>query len=130
MNFHHLGIACADIEKAIVFVKSVHVIEEVSKIIYDEHQKADVCILKTEEDIRIEPVSGEQVSKLVKRNTLLYHTCWEVDNIDNAIMKLLKNSDTILLSEPRPAILFENRKVAFIHTPMGIMELLEKDSVN
>jgi methylmalonyl-CoA/ethylmalonyl-CoA epimerase len=128
MKFHHLGIACGDIEKAIIFVKRMHEIEFQSEIIFDKHQNANLCLLRTDENIGIELVSGEKVMKLVKRNTLLYHTCWEVDVIEDSIMKLLKNSDTILLSEPTPAILFNNRKVAFIHTPIGVVELLEKEN--
>ena len=58
----------------------------------------------------------------IKKNITYYHVCYEVDNLQEA-MTSFKNS--IVISNPVKAILFDNRKVAFLLTPIGIVELLE-----
>ena len=72
-------------------------------------------------DVNIELVSGEMVKDLVKKKITYYHICYEVKNIQKSIDSF-KNS--ILISPPKEAILFNNKKVAFLYTPIGLIELL------
>ena len=121
MKFHHIGIATKNIEKTLEWVAEHFQIINISDKVYDENQDAYLQMIETT-DVNIELVSGHIVEKLIKKNITYYHVCYEVDNLQEA-MTSFKNS--IVISNPVKAILFDNRKVAFLLTPIGIVELLE-----
>jgi methylmalonyl-CoA/ethylmalonyl-CoA epimerase len=121
MKFHHIGIATKDINKSLEFVKNNFEVEEYTDIIYDKNQNADLMMIKTK-DMNIELVSGEVVEKFISKNTTYYHMCYEVDNLEEAINGF---QGSIVVSPPKEAILFNYRKVAFLITPLGLIELLE-----
>ena len=73
----------------------------------------------------IELVSGAVVANFVKKRVTYYHICYEVDDISKAIEEMSKNG-ALVVSPPKPAILFGNRNVAFLMSPIGLVELLEK----
>ena len=121
MKFHHIGIATKNIEKTLEWVSEHFQIINISDKVYDANQDAYLQMIETI-DVNIELVSGNIVEKLIKKNITYYHVCYEVDNLQEA-MTSFKNS--IVISNPVKAILFDNRKVAFLFTPIGIVELLE-----
>lgn len=126
MRFHHIGIATKNIDKTLKWVIDTYDVIEVSEKVYDPNQNAYLVMIKTK-DINIELVSGEVVEKFIAKNITYYHICYEVIDIEKAI-KEFKNS--FVISKPKKAILFNNRKVAFLLTPIGIVELLEKEKYN
>ena len=126
LRFHHIGVACKNMQDAIVFVENTFNIQKKSKIIYLENQGVDVCLLTNDDKTNIELVSGKTIESFVKKKQLLYHSCWVVRNIDIAISSFCDNGST-LISEPKPSLLFNNRKVAFLYTDIGILELLEEE---
>ena len=125
MQFHHLGIACIDIAKTSSFIKETFNIISSTEIIFDKNQNANVCLLTDEFGINIELVSGKTVKKFIKKNQSLYHSCWEVKDINQSI-EIFCNNGAVLISKPTPAKLFNYRHVAFLFTEIGIVELLEK----
>ena len=124
MKFHHIGIACENIQEVIVFLESTFNIVKKSKIIWHEIQAVDACLLTSSDGANIELVSGKNIDSFVKKKQFLYHSCWEVDDIDASI-KSFVNNNSVLILEPTPSLLFNNRKVAFLYTSIGILELLE-----
>jgi methylmalonyl-CoA/ethylmalonyl-CoA epimerase len=123
MEFHHVGIACRHIEDEINRISAIHKIKEKTAIIYDQEQNASVCLLVLEEGVDIELISGKQVDTILKKNITYYHLCYEVNDINSEIEKLLNNG-AYLISPPKPAILFNNRSVAFLQVSYGLIELL------
>jgi len=121
MIFHHIGVACKDIEQSISTIDKIFQIEEISNMVYDEKQKANLCMIKTKNNISIELISGDIVENLLKKGINYYHTCYMVKNIEEKI-KELQYSNCVLISNPKEAILFENKKVAFLYTPFGMIE--------
>ena len=121
MKFHHIGIATKNIEKTLEWVAEHFQIINISDKVYDANQDAYVQMIETI-DVNIELVSGNIVEKLIKKNITYYHICYEVDNLQEAMASFKKS---IVISNPTKAILFDNRKVAFLFTPIGIVELLE-----
>ncbi len=126
MRFHHIGIACLDIPEALEFVQKSFDVIETTDIIFDKKQDADLCLLELADGSHIELVSGKAVEKLVAKRQSLYHTCWSVNDIEQAIEALYRNG-AILISPPTEAILFDNRRVAFLFSEIGIIELLEEN---
>jgi methylmalonyl-CoA/ethylmalonyl-CoA epimerase len=125
MRFHHLGIACNNISNTINYLRKIYEITDISDKIYDINQKADVCLLSTSNNISIELISGTQTDRFLKKNIYLYHMCYQVFDINKTLKKFIQ-SGSILISPPKKAILFNHKKVAFIYTKIGIIELLEK----
>jgi methylmalonyl-CoA/ethylmalonyl-CoA epimerase len=123
MRFHHIGIACADINEEIANVSKIHDVVEVSKTVFDEKQNAQLVMLTLSDGTNIELISGKQVESLVKKNINYYHICFEVDDINEEIERLTAEN-AFLISAPKPAILFNNREVAFLKVSYGIIELL------
>ena len=124
MILHHIGIACKDIDLEIQRIKKIHDVISISEIFYDKNQNANLCLIKIKNSLSIELISGKQVENLIKKKISYYHLCYEIQNIESEIKRLV-NLGGIILSEPKPAILFNNRKVAFLLLSYGIIELLE-----
>jgi methylmalonyl-CoA/ethylmalonyl-CoA epimerase len=124
LNFHHIGIACDNMQEVIDFVENSFNITKKSKIIFLENQGVDACLLRNDDGTNIELVSGKTIENFVKKKQFLYHSCWEVGNIDKSIKSFVDNG-SLLISEPKPSLLFDNRRVAFLYTDVGILELLE-----
>jgi FkbH-like protein len=125
MKFHHVGIACKDIKAAEKHIHSVHTIKSASRAIFDPRQNATVQLFELEEGGAIELVSGSIVDDLLKNGATPYHLCYEVTDLHQHIFSLI-NTNATLVSPPQEAILFDNRKVAFLQTPQGLIELLEE----
>lgn len=124
LKFHHVGVACRNIREEIESISKIHTVTSVSEIVFDSEQKAELCILTTQEGIAIELISGDQVANIIKKRITYYHLCFETDDIEIEIQRLY-DLGGIILSAPKPAILFDNKKVAFIQVSYGIIELVQ-----
>jgi methylmalonyl-CoA/ethylmalonyl-CoA epimerase len=127
LKFHHIGVACDSIDEVTQFLENTFTIINKSEVFELKYQNVNVCLLTTDDNINIELVSGTTVEKLVKKRQFLYHNCWEVENIDLTIKHFVDNG-AMLISEPKPSELFNNRQVAFLLTLIGIVELLEQEN--
>ncbi len=124
IGFHHNGFACRTIEEGIQHVKDLYDVTHISETVFDQHQDASVCLIEANTDIHIELVAGRQVESLLEKGIGLYHVCYEVSGLFLMMEKFIDNGASVI-SEPKPAPLFDNRLVAFLNTPIGIVELLE-----
>jgi methylmalonyl-CoA/ethylmalonyl-CoA epimerase len=68
------------------------------------------------------------VSNLVQRiQQGVYHLCFEVEDLEGCLEKLGKTGRIMLVSPPKPAVLFEGRKVSFHFVDnFGLIELLQQ----
>ena len=127
MEFHHIGVACNNLEETKNWVKRSFPICEEQGPIFDQLQNASFITLKMKDGFLIELISGGQVATFLKKGINLYHVCYEVEDLENTIENLKKNG-AIVISKPKPAVLLNNRRIAFLNTPLGIIELLERKS--
>ena len=123
MQLHHIGIACRDIEEEIGHICRIHEIVQRSPVVYDPGQEATLVLLTLADGTRIELVAGTPVQTLLRKGVGYYHLCFEVDQIESEIERLILQN-AVLLSPPTPAVLFGGRKVAFLQTSYGLVELL------
>lgn len=123
MKFHHIGIATNDIDKTISKLKKFFDVSNISEIVYDSNQDANLCMVTMSDGIRIELINGKVVENILKKRQYLYHTCYSVENIDEAIEELQKDG-AFLVREPRETIFFNNKKVAFLMWDLGLIELI------
>ena len=123
MEFHHIGIATDSIEKSISKLKKYFKIIEISETVYDPNQDANLCMVTINGGIKIELINGKVVENILKKRQYLYHTCYTVEDIEKTI-KELEEDGAFLVSEPKEAILFNNKKVAFLMWDLGLIELI------
>ncbi|PTQ95788.1 methylmalonyl-CoA epimerase [Mucilaginibacter yixingensis] len=123
MKLHHVGVACADINEEIANIHRLHKVIDQTPVVFDEQQNAELVMLTLEDGTNIELISGKQVENLVKKRISYYHLCFEVDDI-NAEIERLTGEGAMLVSPPKPAILFNNREVAFLYLSYGLIELV------
>lgn len=126
MKLHHIGIATDDIEKTVAYLKKIMKVKKISETIWDSNQEVYLSMITLEDNSNIELICGKKVESFIKKGTFIYHICYEVKNIDFEIENIVKNGGFII-SQPTEAILFNERKVAFIYTNIGIVELLEEN---
>jgi methylmalonyl-CoA/ethylmalonyl-CoA epimerase len=132
LKLHHIGIAVKVIKKSIHHHEKVLGYKLSSEIVFDPIQRCNVAMLHHPEDDKVgielvEPVGEDApVVNHLKKNIHLYQLAYEVENIEVALTKARKNG-SIIISQPKPSVLFNQKKIAFIFTPdRYIIELVEK----
>ena len=125
MKFHHVGIACSDLEEETRNISLIHDIVRKSPVVYDKHQNARLILLTLSDGTHLELISGPQVETFLKRRITYYHLCFEVDDLRAEIQRLA-GQDALLISPPKPSPLFDNREVAFLQVSYGMIELLSR----
>ncbi len=125
MRFHHIGIACRDIEEGKKNLQKLFSALEFGQTLFDKEQDVSLCMARVADGLSLELIAGEPVRKLVEKNVSYYHLCFEVDDIESAISDMTGNG-AILVSEPKPAVLFGSKRVAFLYSPAGLVELVEE----
>ena len=125
MKLDHIGIACEDINTLLNKLKKFMNIINISDIIYDELQDANLCMITLEDHTSIELISGNMVSNIVNKRQYLYHTCYKVNNIEEMINNLV-NEGAMQISEIKPAKLFNGKRVVFLMWDLGLIELVEE----
>ena len=116
-KFHHIGIAVKDINTtAMIYVKGGYI---QSKIIFDPIQNVNICWLQKAGMPLVEllePVDeSSPINKTLEKNGVSpYHTCYIVENIENAITQL-RLMKYVVVSKPEQAIAISNCKVCFLY---------------
>jgi hypothetical protein len=129
-RFHHLGLAARRVEPAKHFAQilgyqlgpEVHDPLQNVKLVMCTHSTMPAMELVTPTD---EP--GPLNSLLRQSTELVYHLCYEVPRIEEALTFIrAKVASFRCVAEPKPAVLFGERLVGFYLLPgAGLVELLE-----
>jgi len=123
LRFHHVGVACRNIGEALRFLEAAGSVLHASNVVHDSGQRADVCLVRLAGGVTVELVAGEAVAGLVAKGVTYYHLAYEVDDLGTALEEL-RRGGSLLVSGPSPAPLFEGRSVAFLYSPLGLVELV------
>ena len=125
MKLHHLGIACVDIEESLAYLRNNFEVIRVGNPVFDEGQGVSIIMVYLKDSLPFELISGETVKPFIKRNAFIYHLCYEVADLHQSVASFIQNG-AIVVSSPKPAVLFGERPVAFLSTELGLIELLQK----
>lgn len=125
MELHHMGVACRDMEVARQFIYATQEVTAESGPVYDERLQATVCLISTKSGLQVELVSGKRVDGLVRKGLSYYHVCYEVEDLSGALVRM-QAANCLVVVPPTPATLFGMREVAFVYSPLGLIELLQK----
>lgn len=133
LRLHHIGFVVRDIETSIQgFIHSMAARWD-GHTYHDQIQKVKVTFLRTGlSDAQIELVEpgrdDSPVSKFLERGGGLHHLCYEVEDIDQALLTL-KSKKAVMVQRPVPAIAFAGRRIAWVMTAEKLLvELLEQES--
>ncbi len=130
MKFHHFGLAVHEFEPALGFFKNLGY--TASKPVTDPLQDVELimCTSDLQPDVElIRPLSeSSPVSSFLEKNQeMIYHPCYQVKNIEEALKTNFPGMRVLKVSPPKPATLFGNHPVAFFYVKgIGLIELLEK----
>ena len=127
-DFHHLGYACTNIEReAAPFLAMGWKWD--SPFIEDPLQGVRIRFMtgpgpKLE---LLEALEGSQpLTPWLEKGTKIYHQAFESPDFDGDL-EALKANRCMLLGSPKPAVVFNNRRVAFAVLPnMFLIELIER----
>ncbi len=128
LQFHHIGIACRNIERTRAFYLDMGY--QASAVTDDPIQHVRVCFLDMEGAPRLELLEPLDEQSPVARTldtvgVTPYHLCYEVDDMAMAITSL-RRQRFLLVSGPVPACAIDGRHVAFLFKKdNGLIELVE-----
>ena len=131
LRFHHLGLAVREPEPALRFLQSLGY--GIGRWICDDLQKVNLmmCRSATMPDVEVICRVGETGpldSILSRVESLIYHVCYEVDDLEAVLEDLRGQGHRLRCVESRkPALLFAGRQVSFYYVQgFGLIEMLER----
>ena len=71
MKFHHIGIATENIDESISKIKKFFDIANISEIVYDANQDANLCMVTMNDGMKIELITGKVVENILKKRIFL-----------------------------------------------------------
>jgi methylmalonyl-CoA/ethylmalonyl-CoA epimerase len=129
MKLHHVGVVVKDIQVSIDEYVRRYGAVVASPVMDDPLQQATVVLLTVDSSTFIELVApfgdDSPLHRAVDRKAPLHHLCFEVPNVIESIAAL-RADGMVTVSEPKPAVLFDGRVVAWMwDRTNSLVELLE-----
>ena len=127
-SVEHIGYVTKNIEKTAETFKVFGY--QAEPIVDDDTQKTRICFLRKAGEVNIELVEPypENVTmlKLLKKGSTPYHTCYTVEDIQQAY-EYLKDLGFAPLFTPVAAPAFDNRRICYFwKNDIGLIEIVEK----
>ena len=114
LKLHHIGIAVQNINESLGEISNFLSFESTSLPTLVGSQKVNICFLKTNSVYieLIEPTDPDSpITSFVKEGGGFHHLCFEVDDIQQEIDKMVKNGARLVVA---PVKGFEDRLIAFL----------------
>tara|TARA_B100001750_G_C15059921_1_gene375777 strand:- start:78 stop:491 length:414 start_codon:yes stop_codon:yes gene_type:complete len=130
LKLHHIGVVVQNINESLGEIANFLNFESTSLPTLIGSQKVNICFLKTNNVYveLIEPAEeNSPITNFAKEGGGFHHLCFEVDNIQQEIDKMVKNGAHLVVA---PIKGFEDRLIAFImlnlkKTNCKLIELVE-----
>lgn len=128
-KFHHIGVATNSIDDTSTVYEAAGYVR--TKTIYDPIQNVKICFLTKKGMPMVELLAPNDekspICKVLEKNGVMpYHTCYEVENISQAVSDL-KKMRYIPVSRAEPAVAMDNKHVQFMyHKDIGLIEIVEE----
>ena len=124
----HIGYVTKNIEKTAETFKVFGF--QAGPIVDDDTQKTRICFLKKTGEVNIELVEpypeNATMQKMLKKGATPYHTCYTVEDIQQAYDQLKEIGFTPLFA-PVAAPAFDNRLICYFwKNDIGLIEVVEK----
>ena len=127
-SVEHIGYVTKNIEKTAETFKVFGY--QAEPIVNDNTQKTRICFLRKAGEVNIELVEpypdNATMQKMLKKGATPYHTCYVVEDIQQAYDQLKDMGFTPLFS-PVAAPAFDNRLICYFwKNDIGLVEIVEK----
>ena len=130
LKLHHIGIVVQNISESLGEISNFLSFESTSLPTLVGSQKVNICFLKTNSVYieLIEPADPDSpIISFVKEGGGFHHLCFEVDDIQQEIDKMVKKGARLVVA---PVKGFEDRVIAFLmlnmeKTKCNLIELVE-----
>ena len=134
MRLHHVGIVVQNINESLGEITNFLNFESTSVPTSVGSQKVNICFLKTNNVYieLIEPADPDSpITSFVKEGGGFHHLCFEVDDIQQEIDKMVKNGAHVVVA---PVKGFDDRLIAFLmlnlkKTNCKLIELVESKNI-
>ena len=130
LKLHHIGIVVQNINESLGEISNFLSFESTSLPTIIGSQKVNICFLKTN-NVYIELIEPTEenspITNFAKEGGGFHHLCFEVDDIQQEIDKMVKNGAHVVVS---PVKGFDDRLIAFLmlnlkKTNCKLIELVE-----
>ena len=130
LKLHHIGIVVQNINESLGEIANFLSFESTSLPTIIGSQKVNICFLKTN-NVYIELIEPAEenspITNFAKEGGGFHHLCFEVDDIQQEIDKMVKNGAHVVVS---PVKGFDDRLIAFLmlnlkKTNCKLIELVE-----
>lgn len=134
MKFHHHGLAVRNPVPTREWLTKLGY--TLSEIVYEPLQYVNLQLAERKDTPTIELVWSEEEKSPLQRwlqneSTALYHTCYEVESIEETARWLRTAGRAIPIGRPQPTEIFKGRRIHFLHlNGLGLIELLERQVQN
>jgi len=127
-SIEHIGYVTKNIEKTAETFKVFGY--QAGPIVDDDTQKTRICFLRKAGEVNIELVEpypeNATMQKMLKKGATPYHTCYTVEDIQQACERLKGMGFTPLFA-PVEAPAFDNRLICYFwKNDIGLVEVVEK----
>jgi len=128
VKLHHIGVVTRHFRECINLYEELEYSKSIS--VHDPLQMASIALMERPGEPLIEIIAPEgehspayQWLKRIKAGA--YHICYETPSLAKATA-LLREQDFMVISDPVPAVAFDNRQVVFLWSALtGLVELVE-----
>jgi FkbH-like protein len=131
MRFDHMGVAVADIDKAVPLYERLFGYRVLSGPFDDPAQQARVIFLGSGKpgDFVVELIAplndASHVARVVAKGAGAYHVCYEVESVEKTLAEM-RGQGCMVVSGPTPAVAYQGRPIAWVYTPArALVELVE-----
>lgn len=130
MRLHHIGIVTDSVDEKAKLMQEQLGFKLTSPPVVDPLQHVRLAFVDTNTDVAIEliePVDdASPVASFLAKGGGLNHLCYAVEDLEHEIDRL-HQAGAVVVSEPKPAVAFQGRRVAFLYTgDRQLVELLEE----
>jgi methylmalonyl-CoA/ethylmalonyl-CoA epimerase len=131
MRLHHVAYVCKNVEQKADEFHRLLGYEIESPPVIDENQDVRILFLVHRDGSRLELLEPygpkSPVRKFLEKGGGLYHLCFEVDDLEDALRQITSNNQAYIVKQPTAAPAIEARRVAFIVTAGNdLIEFVEK----
>lgn len=134
LAFHHFGLAVAEPTRACCFLSDMGY--RVGGALFDPEQNAHLIWAEHDAMPAVEIIypsgegDGPLDSILQQRESMIYHICYECDDLDDAVRLIKQHGHrAVQVTPPKSAILFGGRMVCFyLIKGFGLIELVQRES--
>ncbi len=129
MKTDHIGYLTTDIDATAKAFEAFGYKKQ-SVIDFDD-KKCSVCFLVNDSNVKIELVKpyaeNKSLLRMIKKTgNSPYHTCYEVDNLDEKLMELERDGQFVQMFPPVAAPAFGGRRICYLWSQdAGFVELVE-----